>query len=496
VANAGLWLAAGRIAGRVLDLASLFVLARVLAPADFGLVAKAMVVVVLVEALTDAPLIQPLLRADRVTDSLLHAGFTLGLCRAAVILSFIAVSTPALASLYSDTRLTTVLLVLAVGPASRGLLSPRMSELVREHRLRPEALMTVSSKLAALLAVLLVTAFDGGYWAIVAGSVAGHVFVLMGSYVVAPYRPRVSLESWSEFSDVVGWNSLAQAVAALNFQVDRLVLARLADAKSFGAYSVSSDLSGVPFQSLVYPLYPTFTSLFARGRTSDQLDRYWTHVLNGLLAVAGSILVALAFLAEPLVIVLLGHQWVEFANVFAILALVGLPNVIGHAVGPLAIACYRTRSLAGRAAVELLVKLPLTLVGYWWLDLAGAALARGIAGASALVFSLGLARELTGLPIRTQLFSIWRTTLALLAFAAIGWGSTELAQPYVDDASLVHLLGAAVAAVLAASCGQVVVMMAAWRAAGRPSGIEDRLVSYGATVWSNVRSFARNRAGW
>src|SRR5690606_39992023 len=102
------------------------VLGDLLDTVDFGLVAMAMVLIQIVEAVLELPVIQALLRADRVSDKMLDTAFTLGLMRASIIALLVFGLSQPLARFYDDVRLVNLVQFLALGPMFRGLISPRM----------------------------------------------------------------------------------------------------------------------------------------------------------------------------------------------------------------------------------------------------------------------------------------------------------------------------------------------------------------------------------
>src|SRR6266446_2754021 len=105
---------ASRLAARCIDLAALAVLGRLLSPADFGLVAIAMSVMMIVEAITELPVGQAIVRLSVVTKAHYDTAFTICFLRGAgVALILFALSWP-LAQIYGDDRLIGLVCALAI----------------------------------------------------------------------------------------------------------------------------------------------------------------------------------------------------------------------------------------------------------------------------------------------------------------------------------------------------------------------------------------------
>lgn len=122
--GAGAWTVGTRLIAKLIDLAMLLCLARFLGPAEFGLVATAMAVVFIVEALFELPMAAALIRLPELTPAMLHTAFTLSLLRGIVIALLLLTLAWPLAAFNGEPKLTSLLAVLALAPALRGLVSP------------------------------------------------------------------------------------------------------------------------------------------------------------------------------------------------------------------------------------------------------------------------------------------------------------------------------------------------------------------------------------
>lgn len=477
IARAGAWAIGGKLGARVIDFASLLVLAQLLLPADFGLVAMAMTVILLIEAVTEVPLIEPILRSKDPTPDFYDTSFTLGLVRGAgLALVVLCIAWPA-AAYYNEPRLPGLLAALMLAPILRSLASPRMADFIRVYDKRADFKVTILAKTGAFAAILLVAMTTGSYWAIVIGTIIGPALASLLTYLWAPYHPRLSLARWSDFADVVGWNSLTQFFQALNFQIDRILLGRTLPVADLGRYSLASDLTGVPFQGILFPFFSLLGAAFARAETEEALQQAWAKALNGVLFMMGPVLLGLTMLAGPIVHSLLGDTWADMRPILAALALTSLPGVLGHLLAPLAVATYRARLVTFRAVLELVVNIPLTVAGIAWFGLWGAVASRGIAGLVGMGFAVYSAGQITGLGPWQQVTAIWRTLLAIAVFTLV----TYLLCPAIDIAPMTGAgrvwLGLEVLAVFSvALVTQTITTLISWVLAGRPSGFETILM--------------------
>jgi PST family polysaccharide transporter len=196
------WTVSSRLAGRLIDFVTILVLARTLTPADFGLTALAMSLTVVVDTVLEVPLIQALTRLRCVRKSHLDTAFTLGVLRALLLSSVVLVAAWPFSRIYNDNRLITLVAALAIGPIARSLYSPAMVKYIRQMSFRQMVVAELLGKIAASIVAISLVSLGGGYWAIAASSISAPVATVSISYMLAPYRPALSLACFSEFSEL------------------------------------------------------------------------------------------------------------------------------------------------------------------------------------------------------------------------------------------------------------------------------------------------------
>jgi O-antigen/teichoic acid export membrane protein len=218
------WTVSSRLAGRLIDFVTVLVLARTLTPADFGLTALAMTLTVIADMVLDIPLIQALTRLERLKKSHLDTAFTLGAMRGLLLALVVLVAAWPFSRIYRDSRLLPLIALISIGPVARSLYSPAMVRYIRDMSFRQVFIAEILGKIIAFTVAISVIYLGGGYWAIAANSISSPVAAMLISYLLAPYRPALSLANLAEFSTFLGWLSMAQLVAALSWQFDRILL--------------------------------------------------------------------------------------------------------------------------------------------------------------------------------------------------------------------------------------------------------------------------------
>ncbi len=472
-ATASIWTISGKFLARLLDFVSLLVLARLLSPADFGIVAIATSVLVIVEAILDLPLTQALVRIPAPSERMFATAFTLSLMRGtAISLLMIVVAWP-MALFYNDPRLFPLVAVISIAPAMRSVISPRMVLFMQRFDFRREFALDLLAKGATLIFSVGVVLATDSCWGLAIGAVAGPTTSTIVSYIFAPMRPRLSLSEWKYFQDMVGWNTVSQVLNSLNWQMDRLMLPRFTSLSTYGAFSVADNLAGIPYQTFVGPLMRPLMAAFSNVSDRGQQITAYLKATNAIMVVAAPILLVIILLAEPIVRVVVGEKWIVAAPILqwlCIVSLIGLPTTI---MPSLVMVLDKTRYVALRMFAEFAVRAPVTVVGVVMFGLEGALAARVIAAVVAYLVCLVIMQRLIGVSIGAQLYAFVRPLVACVPMV----GFLFLVQPVLVamplGLELVIVVGFCSIGALALFW---VFSLLLWQAVGRPDGLEAIIV--------------------
>lgn len=464
------WLFAGRLAARLLDLCTLMLLARILAPHDFGKVAIALTLVNIVDVISEIPMTQGLVRLPAIDNSHLNTAFTLSLLRAGLLLLLMVAIAQPYAAFNHDPDIVPLICALAFAPVLRVLASPAMVHFMRRMDYKPEFMLDVASKVVAFTSAAAIAYATGSYWAIAAASLFGPAVTAIGSYILAPHRPRLTLAHWPYFKGMIAWHTASQALAAMNWQIDRLLLGHFTNQKNFGLYAVASDVSVVPLQSLIYPFGRTLVSGFSLVASDrERVVAAYSKSLAGIMLVGAPILVGVALLAGPLVKLALGEQWQDAAPLLALFSISHAIVLYTVAMSPLAVAQNRFDLIFNFNLIVLAIRIPAVLAGIIYFGVSGAIAAHLLASAIAALTAMVMIRRMIGISVRDQLRAPWRALLGLA-------GMIAAVLPVVGRLDAMPSGLPLLAESTALACGGAIVygavVYALWLLSGRPHGGE------------------------
>ena len=480
-AVSGSLMVVARLISRVIDLAVMLILARLLSPSDFGLVAIAMIVVLVTEAALELPLSQALVRLPIIEPSFYDTAFTLSLLRAALLCIVVCACAVPFAHFYKHAGLTPLICALSLAPAARGLLNPRMAQFAKDLNFKYEFFFELAGKSSAFIFGVATALITRSYWSIAICTIAAPLVTTLLSYCVKPFRPLLTLADWRVFADFLGWSSVSQVIMALNWQSDQLLLGKLMSAAQLGLFSNANNVASIPSMALFAPLLRPLLSAFAMVKNEPgRLSRVYRDASTAIVAIGLPLMVWESMEAGPLVRLLLGPKWLGAIFMLHWLAISIMPSYFGVAIGPLSMALNQNKELAWRNFVQFCVKLPCVIAGAILFGFAGVVAARIISEAAGAIYCMTIARRLVGLKVRSQFLNCWRCVASACVMAIILNIGAPLAE--FGTSSLMQVASLVITGTVgfAAYCATLLLL---WLAAGKPSGIEATALRMTAFYW-------------
>lgn len=483
-------LTGARLAANLLGAVALVILARLLTPEDFGIVAIAGSILGLVQSCTELSLSNALIQKDKVDRSHVDTAWTMALFRSiALCLLFAAIAWP-LSALYSVPGLAPVLLISGLTGAVIGLQNPLITLVTKEMRFWPMATVQLCHKLLSYgVAIVLALALHS-YWAIIAGNALGALIASLLTYFLVPYRPRFSLVHVREIWSFSGWMFFKQLCETLNWRVDQLILGALVPKAQLGVYAMADNLAVIPSRETIQPIrHALFPGLANLNGDPVRLKNACLRAQATLAMVTAPLGIGLALVAEPAVRVALGERWMEAVPFVQISALLYTISIFSTGAQPLAMAMGRTRILFLQQAAVLILKIPLIIIGFLFGGLLGAALGRCLSEFVSMALELLASKILTGVSVATQAFSHLTTVFGLIAMA-VGVYCVHANFGWAQSGKIVQL-GVEIAA---GGTIYIISVMAIWLAAGKPEGPVSEILQVAGRFGSSLRQMLAVRS--
>ena len=310
MAKGAAWMMAVRWCIRGLDLLTTIILARLLAPDDFGLFATGTLIVGFLEILSQAGLDLALIRKKNADRSYYDAAWTIQVLQGVSVALLLILAAPWIAQFFGDERVVTVVRLLALKPALMALTNIGVVLFLKELDYSKEFWYSLGKKVSTVAFTLVMALILRDYMAMVWGVLAGAVTNVLLSYLVHPYRPRFAVRRMMEVWGFSGWIMIYYGAEDLVEKLDKFVVGRVADAATLGRYHLSWLVSTMPLENLVVPLWRALVPVYAQQADEPKnLARTYLNVFALTAAVSFAAGFGMISVAEDLVLVMLGEDW-------------------------------------------------------------------------------------------------------------------------------------------------------------------------------------------
>lgn len=429
----------GQLARLVVQTAGIVVLARLLTPEDYGLVAMVGVMVTLGEIFREFGLGAAAVQAPSVSrgqrDNLFWANTSLGFL---LFLLTLVLAVP-LASFFSQPEVVDIARAMAVIFVLNGAATQYRAHLTRHMRFFALTVAELSGQMIGLAAGVAAAYAGWGFWSLVVmqvGQALATLLMLVGSSRWLPswYDRTADMKPFWRFGvHLLG----AQLVSYGGSNADTLVLGYRLGPTELGLYDRGYRLVMVPLAQMRAPTTTVALPLFSR--LVDDRERYDRALLAGQIAL-GYVLVPavvlIAAAAEPIVHVFLGSQWGQVAPIMAFLAIAGALQLLSYVGYWVYVSRGLTKDLFQYSLISAGLRVLFILVGSQW---GSVGVAAGVALATAMLWPISLwwLSRRTTIPVRRILLGALRimsmaTLAGMTAWLLVG----QLADSIPDLAAI------------------------------------------------------------
>ena len=470
VARGATLMVAFKLLDRSIGLVSTLILARILTPADFGLVAMATAVVAFTQLMGafgfETALIQ---RQDAQRHHYDTAWTFNALFGLAIGITLCFLANP-MAAFYREPRLAMMLPVLALGALVGGFENVGTVAFRKNLDFGKEFRYLLTKRISAFVVTVSSALIFRTYWALIAGMVTGTVASVLISYLLHPYRPRFSLMAKADLMHFSKWLFISNLIQFLHSRSTDFILGRTIGSHGLGVYNIGVEIAAMPSTELIAPLnravYPVYSRLAnAREMLWEQFAEVFGMI--GLLAVPVSF--GLVCVADAAVRVLLGEQWLESIPIIRIAAVSGLASALQGNLYLVILALGQPKANTLLSGTLLVISLPIVVVASLHYGAFGAACAHFGASLLGLVGISFVFSRITGISLIQLAALLWRPFVAASFMAA----SVQFLDTLLTDIPSFFRLFVLIS--VGALC-YIFVVIVFWLVSGRPDGAEKSIL--------------------
>lgn len=356
------------LAQQVGRLAFTLVLARMIGPADFGIVAQAVIYIGLVQLFLDQGFSAALIQKREVDRLDLGSVFWLNVLSALLLASMTVVVAPLVAQFFRTPEITSVLRVLAISLLLSSFATVPLAILNRHLQFRRLATINVFAVLGGGTAGTIHAVAGGSYWALVTQTLVGVTITLIGALRVSGPPPLRG--SWNRLRSMLSFSSGlfgARVAQYAGSQGDSVLVGRFLGATDLAFYTLAFRMLQLPTRTFARLVNQVAFPVYSRMQHQPERVRAWFLLSTRATLLVAYPLLTLAILLEPLLVpLMLGEAWTPAVLPMQIFTLGAFRGVALQLCSPLLISFGHTRTILRLAVLEVVLTLAACAIGLRW----------------------------------------------------------------------------------------------------------------------------------
>jgi O-antigen/teichoic acid export membrane protein len=341
---------------------TLMLFARLLSPADFGLIGMVVAVTGVLGLLKDFGLSAATVQRVSISEAEISALFWLNILIGVVLWLLCMAAAPVMVWFYGEERLLRITFALSVGFLFTAASVQHNALLQRQMRFGALALIDVFALLSSTGIGIVMASLGFGYWALVGWSVALPVVTCVGVWIASGWLPQlpkrvVSVRPMLRFGGLVTLNMLVVQVA---YNLDKILVGRFWGATVLGLYGRAYQLTSIANNNLLVAMGTVAFPALSRAQGQAHLETYFVKGYKLVITMALPVAVGCVLFAEDIVVVLLGPTWIEVAPM---LRLLGPLIAIYSLIDPTGWLLYSLGRVERSLKIALVI-LPIVAIGY------------------------------------------------------------------------------------------------------------------------------------
>ncbi|MBU4286950.1 MAG: lipopolysaccharide biosynthesis protein [Proteobacteria bacterium] len=308
----------------ILRTAGTVVLARLLTPNDYGLIAMVAVVVGFAQMFKDAGLSMATVQKDRISHEQISTLFWINILISAFLGLCVLAASPLVARFYGRPELAAVTAALSVSFIISGLSIQHAALLRRHMQFGTLAIVQIGAQVITLTVTIILALYGWRYWALVGGSLTTAFFTVILTFFFCPWMPG-RMQRGTGIRDMLKFGGHLTGFNFVNYfsrNLDNILLGRFCGANVLGLYSRAYNIMMLPISQIRGPLNAVAIPALSHLQNDPiRFNRYYLKLITLIAFIAMPLMAFLFVCADQVIYLLLGSQWLGAAAIFKILCI-------------------------------------------------------------------------------------------------------------------------------------------------------------------------------
>lgn len=353
------WVAGFRFSIKFFGFIRTAILARILAPAQFGLYGIATLVLGLLEMITETGINVVLVQHDdhKTFPQKINTAFVISLIRGAILGLLLASTSKLLAHFFHKPEAATILLAISIVPILRGFINPAIATLQKDLLFKKEFFIRLAITIIDAITAICLSFIYRTPLALVGGMIAGVLVEIICSYLFIPLKPKLKFK-FADFKHITQhgkWITFAGILNYLAINGPQYVLGKFFDASILGLYNLGNNLSLLAVNEVNEAMNRVNFPLYIKIKDDRQrlIKAFFKHHLVTFLIITPISLITFMF-AQPIVLIIAGNNWLEAVPFIRLLSIYSITINLGSAAYPLFLALKKQQYLALITLIQLI----------------------------------------------------------------------------------------------------------------------------------------------
>lgn len=469
-----LWTVLMRSTVRLLGIISVLILARLLVPEDFGLIAKVVLISSFLEMCTQFGFDNALIKKQNADRQDYDTVWTLSIIRGGFIGLSLIIFSPYLASFFNESTLMLVFCCYGLSNIISGFTNVGIVDFRKEMNFKLDFKFNLYLKISSFITTIIIAIIWQSYWAFPLGVLVRSIASVFAGFALSKYRPRLDLSRWRELFNFSKWMFSYSVLTAISSKLDSFILSRMGSEKELGLYTVAYEIAGTPSTEIAMPVArAALPGLAKLNKTPDKFREMYVGILTSVLMIAIPAGVGVSVLSVPITALLLGPQWSDAAIYIEILSFFGITRVVAATSVSALIAFGLVDLLAKISIATLIIRLLCLPVGYYLGQSVGIAMAVLVSGIITMFIYLIVQHRTGTLSVNRLGEQCWRLCLSSLVMYFV-------LTYFVINQSMINNLPLAVSLIVEVFIGAAIfsaTLITCWTLNGKPAGTEQQILT-------------------
>jgi O-antigen/teichoic acid export membrane protein len=308
----------GNMLIKAIGIISTAIMARILSPADFGIIAMGVVIYEVLLTIGEIGTRNFILKQEKITDAIYNVTFTFRFICISLVTLFLFFSVEQIANYYQNDKVAEVLYIYATCLILKSLQNIHLFDLMREMNYKPILLVNLAAKVLSVIFLIGFALYFEDYRALAYGMLMVVIFEVIGSYIVSKKRPVFSLIGIRDNWNFSKWLLFEIVIGQMREKIDIIITGRFFQPTDLGYYQVGKNIGSLPMQQISNPISGIFLSIFSQKNPTGNVAKI-DNFEKGFIVMAllmTPLFIGFSLFMDIFVTVIIGEKWLIALPIF------------------------------------------------------------------------------------------------------------------------------------------------------------------------------------